>query len=803
MYQDLVIAVRSFLRSPRFTIPAVLALALGVGATAAIFSVVRGVMLKPLPYLQPDRIVVIWEARPKRNQMRNVVAPANFAEWLTRNRSFEHLAMVGPSRINVTSDRPEEIAGVVASSAIFPVLGVSPALGRSYTEAEDLEGQDAVIVLGYDYWRTHFGASPDVLGKTLMADGRQRTIIGVMPRDFTVVGDDPDFLIPYGWTMEKLRAALGRGASHGIARLRDGVSFEQATSDMRGLMAQLEKEAPRRNTDWTVTLVPVHEQLVDQIRPALLVLSGAVALVLLIACVNVANLLLARSTVRQREIGIRSALGARRGRLVRQLLTESIILGLAGGALGLAFAVMFQRGLVALATDRIPIPRLDQVALDTPVLVFALMLSLATGLVFGVVPAVLGSTGVSESLREGGRHGGGPRSRRALGALVIAEVAISLVLLTGAGLLIRSFMRLQGVNPGFRAEGVLTARVNLPGKRYEDDRKSAAFYSDSIARISQLPGVRSAAGVSFLPMAGPGIGTSFYVDGTPEPAPGESPGADIRPVTPNFFETMGIPRLAGRDFTDTDTLDSPRVAIISTTLARRFFAGENPIGRRLNIFIGDPKGGPWEIVGIVGDVQMASLDREMRPAVFLPHTQLAIGLMTLVARTDVDPMSLVSGVAASVRALDPELPIADVRTMRDVVDLTLSRPRAVAVLLTAFALLALILAGVGVYGVMAYSVAQRTQEIGVRMALGATPQSVFGLVLGQALRLVAIGVVAGVIAAAALTRVLTTMLFETEPIDPWTFVTTAIVLIAVATLATYVPARRGTRVAPVEALRAE
>jgi putative ABC transport system permease protein len=804
MYQDFVIAVRSFLRSPRFTIPAVLALALGIGATAAIFSVVRGVVLKPLPYRDPDRIVVVWENRLKRNQLRNVVAPANFAEWLTRNRSFSHLAMVGPSRLSVMSGtRPEEISGLTASSEIFPVLGISPALGRAYTGAEDLEGHDRVIVLGDNYWRSHFGASPDVLGKTLMADGVQRTIIGVMPRNFTVVGEEADFLIPYGWTMERLRSALGRGASHGIARLRDGVSIEQAAGDMRNLMSQLEREAPRRNTDWSVTLVPVHEQLVDQIRPALLILSGAVALVLLIACVNVANLLLARSTVRQREIGIRSALGARRGRLVRQLLTESVLLGLAGGVAGLTLAFVFQRGLVALATDRIPIPRLDQVALDLPVLLFALVLSLATGLIFGVVPAVVGSSGVSESLREGGRHGGSPRSRRALGTLVVAEVAISLVLLAGAGLLIRSFMRLQAVDPGFRANGILTARVNLPRRRYEDNRQSAAFYSNAIARVSQLPGVRSAAGVSFLPFSGPGIGTSFYVDGTPEPAPGQSPTGEIRPVTPSFFQTMGIPRLAGRDFSDGDTLDSPRVAIISASLARRYFSGENPIGKRLNISIGDPKGGPWEIVGIVGDVQMASLDREMRPAVFLPHTQLAIGLMTLVVRSDVDPMSLVSGVAASVRALDPELPLADVRTMEDVVDLTLSRPRAVATLLTAFAVMALILAGVGVYGVMAYSVAQRTQEIGVRMALGATPRAVFGLVLGHAMRLVAIGVVAGLLAAAALTSLLETLLFEIKPMDPWTLGTTAVVLIAVATLASYIPARRGTRVAPVEALRAE
>jgi putative ABC transport system permease protein len=804
MYQDLVIAVRSFLRSPRFTIPAVLALALGIGATGAIFSVVRGVVLKPLPYADPDRIVTVWETNPRRGGARNVVAPANFVEWLERNRSFESLGMVGPARLNLLiGTQPEEAVGFFATSAVFPALGVSPAMGRAFTAAEDLEGQDRVVVLGHDYWRTRFGGREDVLGTTVMMNGVQRTVIGVLPRDFTIEGLETDFLIPYGFTIERLRTAPGRGSSHGIARLRDGVSLEQAAGDMKALMAQLEKEVPRRNTGWSVMLVPIHEQTVDQIRPALLVLAGAVGLVLLIACANVANLLLARGTVRQRELAIRSALGARRGRIVRQLLTESLLLGLAGGMAGLGLAFLFHRGLIALATDRIPIPRLDQVALDVPVVLFTLALSLATGLIFGVVPAIVASTGMTDALHEGGRHSGGPRSRRVLGTLVIAEVAVSLVLLAGAGLLIRSFTRLQQVNPGFQSEGLLTARVSLPAAKYDDDRVSAGFYSDVVARVSQLPGVKSAAGVSFLPFAGPGIGTSFFVDGRPEPPPGELPGTDVRPVTPGFFQTMGIPRLAGRDFTDADRLETPRVAIISETLARRHFPGENPIGRRLRIAIGPPNGGPWEIVGIVGDIRMNSLEGDLRPAVFLPHTQLAIGLMTIVARTDLEPMSLVSGVAASVRALDSELPLADVRTMSDVVELTLSRPRAVAVLLTAFAVMALILAGVGVYGVMAYSVAQRTQEIGVRMALGATPQSVFGLVLGQALRLVAIGVVAGLVAAAGLTRVLATMLYETDPIEPWTFATTALVLIAVATLASYIPARRGTRVAPVQALRAE
>ncbi len=804
LLQDVRFAARTFLRSPRFTIPAVLALALGIGATSAIFSVVRGVMLKPLPYPDPDRIVVVWENNLRRNRPRNVVGAANFVEWRERNRSFDHLGMVGPSRINVIlNGQPEEVAGLLVSSDALTALGVQPAMGRLYTAEEDLEGNDRVILLGYEFWQSRYGGRGDILGTTITANGRPRSVIGIMPSGFTIVGQRADFMVPYGWTLERLRSAPGRGSSHGLARLRDGVTFEQATSDMTAIAAQLGKEFPQRNAGWSVTLVPVHEQMVDQIRPALLVLAGAVLLVLLIACVNVANLLLARSTVRQRELGLRTALGAGRGRLLRQMLTESLLLSFVGGIAGLALAFAFHRGLLALVANRIPVPRLEQVALDLPVLAFTFALAVGTGLLFGLIPALLAAATANDALREGGRHGASPRSRRALGALVIAEVALSLVLLAGAGLLIRSFFRLQSVSPGFDASGVLTARVQLPGARYNDSRRSSAFFTETVSRIRALPGVQSAAAVSFLPLAGPGIGTSFYRADRPQPAAGEAPTTEVRPVTPEFFRTMRVPMLSGRDFNDSDTADSPLVAIVGEALARQHLSGEHPIGKRLHVNIGTVDGMNVEIVGVVGNVKMTSLDTEARPAVFLPHTQLSIGLMTYVVRTDTTPLSLVNSVAASVHALDPELPLADVRTLNDVVDATLARPRTVSVLLTTFALMALILAGVGVYGVMAYSVSQRTQEIGVRMALGATANSVFRLVLGQALRLVAIGVVVGLIAAGLLTRVLESMLYDTEPLDPWTFVVTATVLVAVATLACYLPARRGTRIAPVEALRAE
>jgi putative ABC transport system permease protein len=806
LLQDLRFAARSFLRAPRFTVPAVLALALGIGATTAIFSVVRGVMLRPLPYSEPDRIVTIWESHAGRNRTRNVVGAANFIAWRERSQSLEHVGLVGQSRLNLMlNGQPEEVTGVVASSDVFAALGVQPAIGRVYNATEDLEGQDAVILISFEFWQSRLGGRDNVLGTTIVANGRPRTIVGVMPPGFTVEGTKASFMVPYGWTVERLRAAQGRGSSHGIARLRNGVSFEQAADEMRRIAAQLEQEAPQRNTGWSVTLVPIHELMIEQIRPALLVLTGAVAMVLLVACVNVANLLLARSTIRQRELGMRAALGAGRSRLIAQMLTESLLLATISGIAGLALAGAFHRGLLALVADRIPVPRLDQVALDSTVLAFTMMLALGTGVFFGLVPALLASSTAGETMRDGGRHGGGPRSRRALSTLVVAEVALSLVLLAGAGLLIRSFMRLQNIDPGFRADGLLTARVSLPSANYPDARRISGFFENAVSRISAVPGVESAGGVSFLPMAGPGIGTSFYRLDRPTPGPGEAPVTEVRPVSPGFFRAMGIPQVAGRDFTQGDTLDAPPVAIVSDLLVRSQYGSENPLGRRLHVNIGQPGGMEVEIVGVVGDIKMATLDADTRPAVYIPHPQLAVGLMTFVVRATppMDPTSLAGGVTAAVRAIDPELPVADIKPMQEVVDVTLARPRTVSVLITAFALIALLLAGVGVYGVMAYSVSQRTQEIGVRMALGATTQSVFRLVLRQALLLVGIGVGTGLLAAALLAQALDALLYETAPLDPLTFAVTALVLTLVAVLASYVPARRGMRIAPVDALRTE
>jgi putative ABC transport system permease protein len=802
--RDLRVAARSFLRTPRFTIPALLALALGIGSTSAIFSVVRGVILKPLPYTNPDRIVVVWENNLARDRPRNVIAPSNFVEWRERNRSFTHLGMATAFRLNFMLDgQPEEVVGTMASSDLFPVLGVTPALGRAYGASEDLENNDRVIIVSHEFWRTRLGGRTDVIGTAINTSGTPRTLIGVMPEGFTVFGEKSDFLIPYGWTLAGLRQTPGRGSSFAVARLRDDVTFAQAESDMKALMSLREKEDPQLNTGWSITLVPAHEQTVDQIRPALQVLAGAVLFVWLVACVNVANLLLARGAVREREFGLRTALGAGRARIVSQMLAESWLLGLAGGVAGLALAFLFHRGLLALVADSLPVPRLEQVSLDPTIVVLTLGLSLLTGLVFGIAPALVASHRLNDTVRAGGRSGGGPRSRRVLGTLVATEVALSLVLLTGAALLVQSFVRLSNISPGFRAEGLLTARVQVPVTRYDTPDRRSGFYNNVVSRIAALPGVQSAAAISFLPFAGGGIGTSFFRVDWPEPAPGQAPVADVRPLTPGFFRTMGIPQVTGRDFTSGDRGVSPLVAIVNETLVARYLDGENPLGKRLNVFLGPPDRRVYEIVGVVGDIKLASLDGEVRPTVYVAHAQFPIPVMSFVARTAGNPELLVAGVSAAVHGIDPELPLADVRTMDAVVDRTLTRPRIVTVLLTVFAVMALALAAVGVYGVMAYSVAERTQEIGVRMALGATTDSVFAMVIGDALRLVGIGVAGGLVCAAGLTRLLTTLLYKTEPLDPVTFIVTAVLLTVVAMLASFVPARRGTRIAPNQALRAE
>ena len=799
--RDLRHGLRVLRRAPGFTAGGLLTLALGIGATSAIFSVVRTVMLEPLPYHEPGRIVTVWETN-RGGTVRNVIAPANFVAWRERTRTLDHLGMVGPAGLTMIIDgQPVESSGLTVSGDTFRALGAQPALGRSYTAEEDFAGNSTVVVLSHEFWQRRLAGRADVLGMTLPTDSGPRTVVGVMAPGFTVVGQKADFLMPYGQTLEQLRAVRGRGSSYAIARLRDGVSFEQAYSDMRGLYAQLEKEEPQRNARRTVMVLRLHDQMVGELRPAMFALVGAVALVLLVACVNVANLLLARSAAREREVGLRTALGAERGRLIRQMLSESLVLAVAGGLAGLGVASLCHRGLLALVGDRISIPRLDQVSLDGSVVAFTMVTALATGLMFGLVPAFVSTSHANDALRDSGRHGGGRRLHRVLGTLVVAEVAFSLVLLAGAGLLMRSLVKLQRTDLGFRAEGVLTAAVQLPSTRYDLPR-STMFFRESLSRIAALPGVQHAAGSSCLPVPFACIGTSFWRVDLAKPADGQLSSAQVRPVTPGFFSTLGIRQVAGRDFSDSDTVDAPPVAIVSEELVRLQFADGSPLGRRLRVNVDHANGRDdveWTVVGVVGNIR-SSLDGPVRQTIFIPRSQRPGQGMTFFVRSGQDSRSLANSVSGVVRAMEPEAPVS-VNTLEETIGRTIARPRAISTLLGVFALVALALAAVGVYGVMAYSVRERTQEIGVRMALGATAGAVFRLVLGRALRLVLIGVAVGLAAAAALTRLLERLLFEVEPLDPWTFAATTVILIAVATVASYVPARRSMKLAPVDALR--
>ncbi len=801
--RDLRHGARMLRRAPGFTAGALATLALGIGATAAIFSVVRTVMLTPLPYREPDRIVTVWETN-RGGTVRNVIAPANYVAWRERTRTLEHLGMVGPAAIvMILNGQPVDVPGLTLSADAFRALGVQPATGRAYTVEEDLKAGASVMVLSHEFWQRRLGGRQDVLDLTIATDGGPRTVVGVMPPGFTVVGQKADFLIPYGQTLEQLRVLRGRGSSYAIARLGEGVSFEQAYREMRTIYADLEKEEPQRNARRTVMLFRLQDQMVGDLRPAVFALVGAVALVLLVACVNVANLLLARSAAREREVSLRTALGAGRARLVRQMLTESLLLAAVGGAAGLGVAALCHRGLLALVGDRIPIPRLDQVTLDLPVVVFTLVTALATGVLFGLVPAFVSTSHTKEALRDGGRHGGGRRLHRVLSSLVVAEVALSLVLLAGAGLLMRSFVKLRTADLGFRTEGVLTAGVQLPATRYDASR-SGAFFRDALARMDVLPGVEHAAGASCMPVPFACIGTSFWRVDLPKPADGQLTSGQVRPITPGYFKTMGIPHVDGRDFAESDTVDAVPVAIVSQELVKQQFADGSPLGRRLRINFEHANGRSdmeWTVVGVVGNTK-SSLDGPFRQTIFVPRTQRPGGGMTIFVRSATDATPLASSITALVHEMEPEAPVA-VRTLEDVVGATIARPRAISVLLGAFALVALALAAVGVYGVMAYSVRERTQEIGVRMALGATAMSVFKLVIGQALRLVLIGVVLGLVAAGLLTRMLGRLLFEVEPLDPRTFAVTALILLVVATVAAYVPARRGMRLAPIDALRTD
>ncbi|MCU1383427.1 MAG: hypothetical protein JWL71_2124 [Acidobacteria bacterium] len=808
LFQDIRYALRLCLRTPGFTAVAVLALAIGIGANTAIFTIVNAVLLDPLPFRDPSRLVVLWETNARRPGRPNVLGPANVIRWRERATVFERIAPFYDYRANLTgAGAPEQIVGMDVTPDFFPTLGVSAALGRAFAEDEGPEGRDALVVLSDGLWRRRFAGDPSVVGRTIAIDSRSVTVIGVMPPDMrlflrhgTLAAKPADVWMPFAFT-EAQRNPRGRYMS-AIARLKPDVTAPAAQAQMDTIAAGLAREFPQFDTGWSTLIVPLHRELSGDLRPALLVLTGAVAFVLLIACANVANLLLARGATRQREIAIRSALGAGRSRVIRQLLTESVVLCALGGGLGLLVA---QWGLeLLLAIRPASLADLGSVHLSYPVLAFTAAVSLATAIVCGFAPAFEGSrTSVQDALKDGARQiGASVRHRRIRQAFVVGEIALAVVLLVGAGLMIRSFGTLHGVNPGFDARDVLTARVTVPTRRYPDEAKRIAFFSALVARLAALPGIESAGAVSFLPLAGAGAGTGFTIVGEPAPRPGEGPTTDVSVCDNGYFHALKVPVLRGREFSSRELRQRSNVVIINEALAKRYFPNENPLGKRLVIAMTDPNV-PTEIIGVVGSVKFADLATEARPTTYWPHPQLPYSAMTLTLRTAGDPTAFAPLVEREVRAIDPDQPIADVRTMDQWVSRTLSQPRFSSTLLTTFAGLALALAAIGIYGVMSYSVNQRTSEIGIRLALGAEARDILGMVVGNAVTLAAIGLTIGVVLALVLSRTMTSLLYETAGTDPMTFALVVAVLGGVAIAAGYFPARRASRIPPVEALRAQ
>ncbi len=803
---DLRHGLRLLVASPAFTAVAVAALALGIGANTAIFTVVNAVLLRSLPYRDPATLTMVWEkpVGPGHRTDRNVVSPANYLDWKDQNHVFSEMSVVMDFLHSTLTGlgEPEELLSGAVSSSFFHVIGVQPILGRTFAEGEDQKDHDKVVLLSHALWQKRFGGNPDVLSRSVVLDGVPYQVIGVLPQDFRWNSRATDLWMPYVLDPARnYRATSGRYLAV-LARLKAGVSLTRAQSELSTIAKRLEEQYPAFNKNWSVTIVPLHEQAVGGVRNILIVLIAAVGFVLLIACVNVANLLLSRAAVRQREIAVRTALGAGRWRLVRQLLTESLLLAVVGGVAGLFLAWWGTGLLVTLAPK--DVPRLSEVGIDWRVFGFTAAIALATGALFGLAPAVVASKpDLNDALKETGRaNTGGLQRHRLRSLLVVAEVALALILLIGAGLMIRSSQKLQAVDPGFRTDKMLTMRVALPSSRYGKNPQVVGFFQDALARIESLPGVRAASAINFLPLTGRASATDFEVVGRPKPPAGENPITDVRVADPKFFRTMGIPLLRGREFTAHDTAGSPKVLIINEALARSVFPQEDPIGKKL-IIGWDPPLVEDEIVGVVGDIKHYGLDTASRPTIYWPEARYPYNVMTLVVRTSSDPENLAAAAIREIRAIDPDQPVSDVRTMEAVVSESVSGQRFNMVLLGIFAALALVLAAVSIYGVMAYNVAQRTHEIGIRVALGASHADVMRLVVGQGISLALAGIAAGVVGAFALTRLMSTLLFDVTPTDPATYAAVSALLALIGLAATYIPARRALRVEPIVALRCE
>jgi putative ABC transport system permease protein len=804
MIQDLRYGARMLLKNPGFTLIAALTLALGIGANTAIFSVVNSVLLRPLPYRDPNGLLTVWETFRSQGQL--YVSIPNFQDWRRENHVFADVAAFSDLDLDINlPEGTERIYAGEATANLLTVLGTRPALGRNFQADEEARGE-RVILLSHGLWQRMFGGDAGIVGKSVTVNNQSYTVIGVLPPGFPLAYRTE---VPKAWVLLNPRGTMDGQLIHQrdarlnrvVGRLRDGVTMAQANEEMNVIARRLAEQYPGANSGYGVTIVPFHEHLVGNVRRSLLVLLGAVGFVLLVACVNIANLLLSRATARRREIAIRAALGAGRSRVIRQLLTESVLLGLLGGALGVLLGVWGTGLLVSLAPAETP--RLAEVGLDGRVLGFTFLLSLATGVVFGLAPALQASKlNLNEAFKEGGRGGGARNRTRNL--LVVAEVALSLILLVGAGLLIRSFAGLTAVDPGFDPRNVLAQYVGLPEYRYAERAQQAAFYEQLLERVRQAPGVE-AAGVIFPLALTDRVSNRFTIEGRAPASPNERLSAYFRSVSSDYFRAMGIRLIEGRSFSRNDGAQSAPVVIINETMARRFWPNESPLGKRITVNVRFHSGQdlPREIVGVVADVRHAGLDLPAGPEMYTSHLQVSWPWMHLVLRTKVDPASMGPAVTAELRALDKSVPAPVARTLEDRLSDSLAARRFNLLLLGGFAALAVVLAGLGIYSVMAYAVTQRRREIGIRLALGARPSEVMKLVVGQGMALGLIGAGLGLVGAFVLTRLMKTLLFGVNPTDPWTFAVTPVLLLSVALLACYLPARRAARIDPLLALRHE
>lgn len=809
LLNDIRHGVRLLARNPGFTLIVILALALGIGANTAVFSVMNAVLLKPLPYPQPDHIVSIAGRFTGIGipDDRNWLSPPELMDLRRFSTAFSDISAIQSASYNIrVGETPERIAGASVSASFFHLMGVGVGMGRAFSPEEEQQGRDTVVILGHGLWQRRFGSDSGISGRSIEINGRTYTVVGVAAAGFNYPNQS-EMWTPLSFTDEQLGPNYrGSHGLNGLARIKSDLTLEQALTDMHRVSKQIIENAPDyayARFNFQVLIRPILEDLVGDIRPALTMLMGAVGLVLLIACANVANLLMVRASAREREIGIRTALGASRKRLIRQLLTESLLLSVAGAALGLALARLGVSTIASIGGQAFP--RLAQAAMDWTTLVFTMAIALATGIFFGIVPAIQGSqSSTHESLKEGGRGsttGGSNQRLRRL--LVVAEVALSLALLSGAGLLIKSFVRLQEVDPGFKPDGVLTMRVVLPQARYTDQDRIRTFFRELMDRVSKIPGIESVGAINGLPLSGSGGSGTTTIDTTAVPQDKAMPEADWRVVTPDYFRTTGTQLISGRYFNEHDTNTGAPVAIIDETMAKTYWPNQDPIGKRLK------RGGlqstnPWMmVVGVVKHVRYQSLERSSRVQLYWPHAQNPFVGMSLAMRTNVDPASLTTGVQRAVMALDPDQPVYAVRPFNELLADSMMRRRLVMILLAVFAGVALTLAALGIYGVISYWVNQRSHEIGIRMALGATRGDVLKMVIGHSLAIVVIGVVIGLVGSLAITRLIATLLFNVVATDPFTFGLVSTSLLGIGVLASAVPALRAIQVDPVHTLRQE